>query len=347
MKILFYIAKKYSIPIVEPLVQYLEETGNDHALFVSQKVFRELPESWQSKPIFRNVQETIPYAPDYVIVPGNFVDFRLPGKKVQVFHGLGVEKASHYKIRHFFDLYCTSGPFVTERFEKLQKRYKYFLVRETGWPKVDYILNYPSKNIRKELNIPKSKKVILYAPTFSAKMQSATDLMSVIPSIIREDEIWFVKFHELMKSELIVQFVNNVSDSVRLIEDYDITPYLHVSDVLISDTSSVVYEFMVLDKPVVTCRTQSRFDKGIDIQHPNELRDSIDQCLKNPQQFKENRKKHLNEVNPRLDGNISQHLFDILTNLKPEDWPKYRKPLNGFRRLQVLYHEKFRKGYLR
>jgi len=81
------------------------------------------------KKIFRTVQDAASYHPDYVITPGNFVDFRLPGRKVQIFHGIGVEKPSHYKIRHFFDLYCTSGPFVTERFQKAAEQYGYFLVR--------------------------------------------------------------------------------------------------------------------------------------------------------------------------------------------------------------------------
>lgn len=47
-----------------------------------------------------------------VLCPGNFVDFRLPGIKVELFHGIGIEKPSHYKIRRFFDLYLTSGPVV-------------------------------------------------------------------------------------------------------------------------------------------------------------------------------------------------------------------------------------------
>ena len=48
-------------------------------------------------------------------------------------------KKGHYDITgFFFDLYCTPGPLITEKFQVLQKKYKsFFLVKETGWPKLD------------------------------------------------------------------------------------------------------------------------------------------------------------------------------------------------------------------
>ncbi len=187
MKILFYISKKYSLPIIEPIVKYLEETNHLFAFFTSQKVKKQIPADLNRYEFLQNIKETILFAPDLVIVPGNFVDFRIPGIKVQIFHGLGVEKPSHYKIRHFFDVYCTSGPHVTKQFLKLQEKYKYLLVKETGWSKVDHILHYPAIDLRGKFKIPKNKKVILFAPTHSRKMQSAERLLPIIPNIIKED----------------------------------------------------------------------------------------------------------------------------------------------------------------
>ena len=348
MKFLFYISKKYSIPIIQPLVESLKRTEHEFAYFVSEKVNKNIPDEWKEFLIMNEVEKAINYHPGFVIVPGNFVDPRIPGIKVQIFHGLGVEKRSHYKIRHFFDVYCTSGPFVTERYKKLQKRYKHFLVRETGWPKIDHILNYPSENMKKRFNIPEDKKIILFAPTHSKKMESATELVSVIPKIIHKNDFWLIKFHELMNKELIADFKNKLRDNAKFLNDYDITPYLHIADVLISDTSSVIYEFMVLDKPVITYKTQSRNDKGINITDPKDLRKAIDRSLKNPDEFKEKRMKHLEEINPYLDGKISERLINTLLEIKEKDLlPKKKKPLNLFRKLQIIHHKKFRKGYLR
>jgi len=346
MKILFYISKKYSIPIISPIVKYLEKTEHSFAYFTSQKVRIEFSSNLMQNKLLKNIAEAIKFSADIVIVPGNFVDFRIPGIKVQIFHGLGVEKLSHYEIRHFFDIYCTSGTFVTECFLNLQRRYKYFLVVETGWPKIDHIINYSTNNLKEKFNIPKEKKVILFAPTHSKKMQSAESLLPIIPNIINEDEIWFLKFHELMNKEIRDSIKN--TNNIKIIDEYDITPYLHLADVLITDTSSVAYEFMVLDKPVVTYRTRSRKNKGIDISQPSELREAIDRSLSEPQEFHQNRINHIKEINPKIDGKISENLIATLENIiNDNELQNKRKPLNLFRKLQVLYHEKFKKGYLR
>lgn len=343
MKFLFYISKKYSIPIVQPIVKYLETTKHDFAFFVSRKVRLSLPEDFEACRIFNRLEESIQYEPDFILVPGNFADFRIPGIKVQLFHGLGVEKDSHYKIRHFFDCYCTSGPYVTKRFLELQNRYKYYKVFETGWPKVDHILNYSTRDFS---DVPENKKIILFAPTHSRKMESASDLMKTLPLILRKDEFLLVKFHELMNSELVDEFKLNLQGNALFIDDYDITPYLYAADVMISDTSSVLYEFMLLDKPVITYKTQNRFDKGIDISSPEMLRDVLDWSLLNPGEHSENRNKHIAEINPYLDGKISERLIKKLIDNKKE-LENVKKPLNLFRKFQILHHSKFKKGYLR
>ncbi len=347
MKILFYLSKSYSIPIVEPLVRKFNREGIEFAFLVSKKVHNNLPEYWEEFEIFTFLGEAIAYSADFVICPGNFVDYRLPGIKVEIFHGLGVEKPSHYKIRHFFDLYLTSGPYVTEKFNKLQAKYKYFMVRETGWPKVDHIINYPTQNLKQKLGLPDNRKIILFAPTHSTKMQSASALMPIIPKQIAKDEIWLVKFHELMNKEIIGKFAI-AHPQIQIINSNDITPYLHASDLMISDTSSVIYEFMVLDKPIITYKTQARADKGINIDSPEELRPAINRCLENPNEFSANRQKHLAEINPYLDGNISGRIIETLTDVMQNDLiPKKRKPLNLVRKMQLHYHEKFKKGYMR
>jgi len=343
MKLLFYISKNYSIPIIQPIVKYVETTKHQFAFFVSRKVRMNLPEEIEASKILNNLDQAIDYKPDFVLVPGNFVDFRIPGIKVQLFHGLGVEKDSHYKIRHFFDCYCTSGPFVTNRFLQLQNKYRYFKVYETGWPKVDHILEFNQKQIPK---IPVKKRIILFAPTHSSKMESASELMRALPLILRKDEFLLVKFHELMDKELVEEFKLNLQDNSLFIDDFDITPFLHAADVMISDTSSVLYEFMLLDKPVITYRTQSRFDKGVDISDPNMLRDVLDWSLKNPKVHSKNRKKHIDKINPYLDGKISERLIKKLIKNK-KDLEQVKKPLNLFRKLQILHHSKFKKGYLR
>lgn len=346
MKILFYISKQYSIPIIDPLVLEAKRTGVETAFYLSDKVKKLFPEHWDVGRILSSVKESRIYDPDFVLCPGNFIDFRIPGIKVQLFHGLGIEKSSHFKIRHFFDVYLTSGPYVTRKFRKLQDKYGYFLIRETGWSKIDHILNYPKKDLRKKYNIPEDKKVILYAPTFSSRMESASEILDDLIGVVKENEFLLIKFHELMKNN-IREYAGN-KENIREIMDLDITPYLHIADVMISDTSSVIYEFLALKKPVVTYKTIALEDKGINIRNISELRSSLDVCLNEPGSVLKKSIMIMDQVNPYLNGDISSRIFKELKQIKIDGLPaNKRKPLNLFRKMQIVYHGIFRKGYLR
>ena len=347
MNILFYISKLYSIPIFKPCVSEAKRRNINYYFYVSRKVRNNFPEQWETDKILDTISETKNKSIDFTLCPGNYVDYRIPGRKVQIFHGLGVEKQSHYIIRGFFDIYCTSGPYVTQRFEKLSEKHGYFNVIETGWPKVDYILNFDTKDLHQKLDIAKNKKIILFAPTFSTKMESASDLIDIIPDFIRDDEFWIFKFHEFMNSKIISRFKDLLPENSRILKKGDITPYLHLADIMISDTSSVVYEFMILNKPVLTYKAIFRKEKTQNIEDRTELRTNLDSLLlKKEIDYRSN--SYLQEVNPYFDGKTSIRIFDELQNIKKNNIrAKKKKPLNLYRKLQILYASFFKKGYLR
>ena len=122
----------------------------------------------------------------------------------------------------------------------------------------------------------------------------------------------------------------------RIISDADITPYLHLAELMITDTSSVLYEFYALGKPVITFRAQINPDKALNITEPKALRDAIDQCLKQPELFKERRKEAMRQVNPYLDGKIARRTLEALDGIAPESYPKTGKPLHLFRKLHQI-----------
>ncbi len=339
MKLLFYISKSYSYSIIEPLINYLEnKPEHNFAFYLFYWTVNNFPDKWLNHRIFEIPEQAIDYKPDFVLAPGNFVDFRIPGLKVQLFHGLGVEKPSHFKIRPYFDIYCTSGPYVTQHYQRLsEKHHNTFLVKETGWSKIDYILNFPTENLKEKLELPTDKKIILYAPTFSPKMESSYDLLPIIPDIIKKDEFWLIKFHELMEKRVVRIFKNYLTKNIAIIDKAEITPYLHAADLMISDTSSVLYEFMILNKPVITFKTISRFDKGINIEDPEDLRKSIDRVLENPLEHKHNRTIHINAVNPYCDGKTSERIISYLEQvLVHQIKPAHKRYINYFRRIKIL-----------
>ena len=158
-----------------------------------------------------SIDDVTKYEPDAVIVPGNVVPHFWPGLKVQIFHGLGEEKKGHYRITGFFDLYCTPGPHMTEKFQTLSEKHGHFLVKETGWPKLD-TLNTSNQIQRKIFfGLQKNNPIILYAPTFSPRYTSAPALLSTIIHLCNLKSFhWFIKFHPLMDSNTILKYKPNL-----------------------------------------------------------------------------------------------------------------------------------------
>jgi len=331
---LHFITKPYSLCIIQALVEEIER-GNwgDSLILLPPLLEKYLRNDMRYT---TSIEEAGSFDPDVVFVPGNVVHDKIPGLKVQVFHGICEEKGGHYKITGFFDLYCTSGPLITRNFKKLAEKHGYFHIVETGWLKVDLLMNpYNRAEILMKLGIHSENKVILYAPTFSPKYKSSDKLFPALQSMIKRGETWIIKFHDLMDKEDILRFKK--LDNVLVWDDPDNIRLLQAADVLISDTSSIVYEFMLLDKPVITIDARVRLGKGINIRDIEDLRTAIDRSVLNPEEYSANRQKVLQEIQPYADrANAKRVLEAAETMLTSGIRGKLRKkPWNLYRKYQV------------
>jgi len=333
---LFFITQPYSISVIRPLYEEIKRNGWGEALiFANSKVRKQVD---FTAPLTDSIRQAIEFQPEVVFVPGNRVHDKIPGLKVQIFHGLCEEKGGHYKITGFYDLYCTSGPLITEKFQQLAEKHGYFKVKETGWPKIDAILaKYDRAEICRRLNFDPQRKILLYAPTFSPKFKSSSEMIKMLKDLPRRDEQWIIKFHDLMASEDRQRFEQLPADQFRIYGGHDNTPLLQIADILISDTSSIVYEFMMLDKPVVTIDAKVRQDKAINIDSVANLRQAIDRSLQNPQEYSENRRKTLNLIHPYRDRLNSQRVLNAVEEFldDPASIRLKKKPLNLYRKYQV------------
>ncbi len=129
---LLFVTKSYSLSVLQPLANYINGRGDTARWYMGGSASK-LVAPGQA---LRGNSQVFDFQPTAVLVPGNVVPHYWPGLKVQIFHGLGEEKPGHYRITGFFDLYCTPGPYITSRFDKLAGKHGHFLVRETGWPKL-------------------------------------------------------------------------------------------------------------------------------------------------------------------------------------------------------------------
>ncbi|MEE9573524.1 MAG: CDP-glycerol glycerophosphotransferase family protein, partial [Candidatus Neomarinimicrobiota bacterium] len=200
LRYLFFVTKPYSLSILEPIDQFIgSSNGGETAWFTASTASDIIPNG----KCLKTSEEVLAYNPDVVLVPGNIVPNYWPGIKVQIFHGMDDEVKGFYKINGQFDLYCTHGQESTKRFKQLAQKYKYFTVKETGWPKLDPLFTKinsklnSKENLVKKIGFDPKKPILLYAPTFPPKYTSAGELFAEIAKL-NDKYQWVIKFHALM-----------------------------------------------------------------------------------------------------------------------------------------------------
>ncbi len=332
---LFFITKPYSMAILGPIQDYIITNNLGTVNWFAASSAREMDLPGEQ---LKTTKQVLEFNPDAVLVPGNVVPHFWPGLKVQIFHGLGEEKTGHYRITGFFDLYCTPGPHMSKKFQRLRQRHKNFLVRETGWSKLDPLAApFDQAKLKKALGFAPDLPLILYAPTFSPKYESATSLLGEIGRLQSRAWQWVVKFHDLMDKAIIEQYQKLESSIFKIAASANIIPLLQAADVMLTDTSSVAYEYLLLDRPIVTFKAASRLDKGNNIVEPAALEPALENAIDSPGEFAEQRQAYRDELHPYTDGKSSKRIVDAI------DWALSdrhlaglkRKPFNTLRKRQI------------
>ncbi len=330
---LFFVSRSYSFAILRPLQRVIRETGGEAAWFLS-----DLDPGYlhSGEKRLESVAEVKEFQPEAVFVPGNVVPDFFPGIKVQLFHGFGIEKKGHFRIRGFFDLYCTHGPLTTGPFRKLAARHGHFHVEETGWPKVDPLFRPEMANRwREEHRV--DGPMILYAPTFSPSLTSAHALLEQIGRMSASGPWrWVIKFHPKMDPRWIRSFERLRGPNLVISHEPDILPLLKAADVLLTDTSSVVAEFLLLGKPVVTFRTSAPGPHVLDIRQESELEGALARALERPADLLRRGREYADTMHPYRDGRSSERVLQAVREFKAHHAQGLRrKPMNLLRRLKI------------
>jgi CDP-glycerol glycerophosphotransferase (TagB/SpsB family) len=110
-------------------------------------------------------------------------------------------------------------------------------------------------NLRGRYAVPPGRRVILYAPTFrgdsvgAARFSDALDL-GLLRGVLGEDHVVLVRLHPFFRER--APFDPSLSGFAIDVSDHpDINELLLVSDVLVTDYSSVIYEYSLLGRPMV------------------------------------------------------------------------------------------------
>jgi CDP-glycerol glycerophosphotransferase (TagB/SpsB family) len=106
----------------------------------------------------------------------------------------------------------------------------------------------------------------------------------------------------------------------------DPNPFLWITDILISDLSGIIAEFMVLDRPIIYIDPDENleawdgsdmpksFRAGYVVKSPEELFGAIDDSIKRPERFKKERQDLVSKLYYSPDGEATDRAVQEILN---------------------------------
>lgn len=332
-RFLIYLSYSYAVPIGAPLEREILKRG------YRVKWFCDLPETKKSLPknseVLDTIEEVIDYRPDIVLtITDNVPDF-ISGLKVQVFHGFNPDKRGenhHFNIRGFFDLYCTQGPSTTEGFLREQKKHPHFEVFETGWSKMDSLFPLENKNTQE-------KPVVFIASTFSHRLSLALreDVFEEIKRLATSGKYQFLMvLHPKLPEETKLKWQGLTGENFKYFNTTDLNPLFKKADVMFSDTTSAIQEFMLTLKPIVTYDHHRPNNALINVTEIDKIEGALDRALQYPKKNMDELATISHKIHPYRDGKSSERVIDATIDFLHRDKSYLNdKPSNLLRKYKI------------
>ena len=353
LNIYFYVAYPYYFPHFLPISEVFKEYGHKVKYILSDKQNSEnmqniaddnsLLYSFDRNELFDESADVIFFA--------NPFEGASDIKALTIFleHGIGTKSTSFYSAIEYFDIYIVEGSHKYNLLKGLYPKYEYKLA-QVGFSKFDEIINLKDNDkdkLYKKYNIDPSKKTILYAPTF---FPSSIEKMSdTFPEEFKECNI-LVKAHyltyerkkyknQLKKFNTWKKYENCV---ILPLSEYNLVPFLAISDIMISDESSAMFEFAALDKPVISNRyfklrlsyylmpwkLTKRIDKSKEFYRTildnaynyKETIKYVKEAIINPTKLQSKRVEFSQDLCGTIDGNVSKRIYNtVMSKLDKND----------------------------
>ena len=335
---LLFASHSYAFGILRPIAEAIIRRGDEAAWWIEYSC-PDLRKEGEKR--LYNLKEVKSFAPIAVIAPGNWVYPFFPGIKVEVFHGYPMRKRieavdDHFTLRGWWDIYCTQGPSSTPFFTELAKENGYFCVYETGWCKADTFFS------KRETEAVRKRPCILYSPTFSKGISSAWIMPKEIERLAEEcNWDWIITLHPLlMEDKELVQQYETLAErhaNVQFLRINEGIQTFRLSDVLLCDSSSLIVEYLMTNKPVVTLRNTHPGEYLINIQTPEEIGEAIEKALTHPERLMQAIEKYTAYHEAHRDGHNSERVLNAIDDFMANHKNQMRhKPLNLWRKAQMI-----------
>ncbi len=198
-------------------------------------------------------------------------------KKVNLWHGVGIKKGSddinkampHWLSKillpHLYehtDLFLSTSPLMNEHFRKTHNLDSHCYVYEYMYPRCSFLM-MPKEQIKKHIQqyespdtnafineIQKYNKVYIYMPTWRINLketfieESKLDFQKLEYIMSRQNSLFLLKLHPAVK---VISQYNRFKHILTIDSKQDIYPILPFTDVLITDYSSIYYDYLLQD----------------------------------------------------------------------------------------------------
>jgi CDP-glycerol glycerophosphotransferase (TagB/SpsB family) len=268
--------------------------------------------------------------------------------KLELWHGVPLKKLA---VSILADYLCGTSESLRELFARCLGVPPARIV-VSGYPRNDVLLeSIPGYEIGvesylKEIRvIRKQARILLYAPTFRDYLKEGTfeEFLREIPLAGRELDVvlerhgacLLINFHHFLKSGGTECLLQKMSDRVYMIgRPIDIYPIMREAEMLVTDYSSIFFDFLLLDRPIVfyvpdyeRYRRTRGFALDFDAFTPGpkattfaELVTVLGNALRGEDNFRGERKKVREYIFDYCDGNSSERVSkSLMTILKLEE----------------------------
>ncbi|SFC64452.1 CDP-glycerol glycerophosphotransferase family protein [Pseudoalteromonas denitrificans] len=342
---IFYIAYPYYFPHFLPIHEYFKQQGKNTLFILSTKQNSELMEKIASEEQLDFVfgkDNLFKYKADAFFFAKNTDSTKgIQGKTLFFDHGVGTKYCNYQKACELFDYVIIEG---TYRVEMLQKELPQFQhkIKCLGFSKLDPMVNDNSDNkheMLKKYNLDPNKKTILYAPTFfpsSIEKMSRhfTEDFSEFNVIIKPHYLSLERKAYKNQQKLFKHWALSNNCYIPDVSQYNLTKFISLADVMISDESSAIFECVALDKPVIINRFLKlrwsyylnpkklikRLDQGIEVYRRvgynpksyDAMKNDVICALENPKEHQKLRAEVTSSICGIVDGKVSQRIFELI-----------------------------------
>ncbi|SHE99730.1 glycosyltransferase [Alkalibacter saccharofermentans] len=211
-------------------------------------------------------------------------------------------------------------------------------VLDTGYPRVDLTLSYPSDKMKNILGVEKSKKIILYAPTWRGQVGRESDTSQKLLEDVNylKDNIPS-EYCVLLKAHYFTYdyFKKNNLEHLCVPDGIDTNELLSAIDVLITDYSSIFFDFIPTGRPVLYYaedfeeyeRTRGFYIDTKTLPGPicstlEQLAESISSLSQIKEDYREKYNAFLETYCSKDDGQATRRFIDIIFHDKNSDYVK-------------------------